>query len=274
MSGENDRKGFGPQLGLRPLVEAAEDESARGREQSEARRAKRRALSRTSKKAGVWIGSAIAGLGILTGGAMAWEALRPIDEPEVFQDPFDDVLSFALLQKDFNRLPLQERLRLAKEIAERFRSLDSSGSALVAAFAAGIRGAAREQLEENMRTLFVDVLDSFAERYARMSPEEQEENIDGLVLEMFEMVGELRPDEGPEESQPADESMEQVQEMAKRRADRVRAQGGVTPDTERAAEFLREMGSMMGDNVEPNRRARMTRFMRDAGRAMRGDDPS
>ncbi len=273
MSPERDRPDFGSQMGLKPLVETVEESSARAPERGERARATRRAVVRRSKRAGVWIGAAIGGLGVLAGGAMAWEALRPINPPQVFEDPFDDVLGFALLREDFNRLPLDERLRIAKEIAERFRGLDSGGSALVAAFAAGIRGAAREQLEENMRTLFVDVLDSFAERYARMSEAERQENIDELVLEMFELVRDLRPDEGPEESEPASESMERVQRAAQRRAERVRAQGGARPDPGRAASFLREMGSMMGDDVEPSRRARMTRFMRDAGRAMREDGP-
>ncbi|MFX8335581.1 hypothetical protein ABTL52_20230, partial [Acinetobacter baumannii] len=63
-----------------------------------------RASLRLSDAAAQRVGIAIGSLGILAGAAIAWSAYRPIWAPDFSKAPLKNVLTFALLDADFNRL--------------------------------------------------------------------------------------------------------------------------------------------------------------------------
>ncbi len=77
--------------------------------------------------------------------------LRPYPMPDYEDDPLDDIFNHTLLQDEFNNLPIEERVRLVGSLIQRVEGMGSSDGTLLAAFAAGITGSAREQLEEKRR---------------------------------------------------------------------------------------------------------------------------
>jgi hypothetical protein len=227
---------------------------------------------RNDQRLGRILGGALALAGVVAGASVAWSELRPINPPDVFADPFKDVLGFALLDKDFNRLPIEERIRLLQEMAEKIRGLSSGDSAMMAAFAAGITGKAREQLEANLRTLMVDLVDKFALEYAQSTEADREKAMEQCLLEMFELTNTLRMDEAkPTDDTPA-ENLAEVRESASARAERMKGEGKSQVDSGDVAGVFQWVQSDVSKYSEPNERARTTRFMRDAVRYMRGQD--
>lgn len=229
---------------------------------------------RVSGRAAKVIGASLALGGAAVGGAFAWSAFKPINPPDVFNDPFKDVLGFALLDKDFNRLPIEERLRLLKELSDKMKSLSGSDSALMAAFAAGITGEARAQLERNIRTLMVDVVDKFALEYARSGEADREKAMEQALLGMFELTGQLRFDEpDPErEGRTPAEQLARVREEATDRADRMKGEGNNQVGAGDVGAVFQWVQQDVNQYSSPSERARTTRFMRDAVRYMRGQD--
>lgn len=222
-------------------------------------------------RAGRFIGAALALSGVLAGAAIAWSSLRPINPPDAFEDPFDNVLGFALLDEDFNKLPLEERLELIKQIAERFGSLSSSDSAVMAAFAAGIKDEARRQLEENTRTLMVDMMDKFATDYAKRLNDDPEAAIEDSMLEMIGLMQDLRMAVGDEPSRTPAETLERIKSQSRAEADRNR-EASTSLDGEGVAEAFDWVQSDVNQFSSPGERARVTRFMRDTTRYLQGRD--
>ena len=68
---------------------------------------------------------AAAAILLLVGGAAGtwwWMSTRWTPPPSIFDHPVDDALGYLALP-DFNKLPLQERMRFLMELADRFRGL-------------------------------------------------------------------------------------------------------------------------------------------------------
>lgn len=139
---------------------------------------------------------AIAGLGI--GGYVYWRAHH---RPNYELDPVDDLAEFTFLRGDFNSLPIKERLRLIKEFADRLRNASSGDSALLAAFAGGISGKAREQIQENGARLMLDMVDASAIEYTRLPPEQRGAFLEKSVIEWTRISDQLtgRGDRSDEE---------------------------------------------------------------------------
>lgn len=223
-------------------------------------------------RSGKPIGIVIAALGVLAGSVMGVRAFAPISPPDSFTDPLDDVLGFALLDADFSRLPLEKRIELAKEIAARLRSLSAQESALMAAFAAGIAGKARERLQDNLATLMVDLFDSYAQRYARIPPDQKERFIQESLLEMIALQQELDPTAEPATESPQ-ESLDEIKSGSTRRAERRAAGGGATSITRsRAEDSLTRIEQDVNTRTSPAERGRTVRFMRDTVRYLRSQD--
>lgn len=228
---------------------------------------------RTNERLGRILGGSLALVGLVAGASVAWSELRPIRPPNTFNDPFRDVLGFALLDKDFNRLPIEERIRLLQEMAEKIRGLSSGDSAMMAAFAAGITGKAREQLEANLRTLMVDLVDKFALDYARSTEADREKAMEQCLLQMFELTNKLRMDEPKQGDDTPAQNLAEVRESASARAERMKGDANKSQvDSSDVAGVFQWVQSDVSKYSDPSERARTTRFMRDAVRYMRGQD--
>ncbi|TVQ33164.1 MAG: hypothetical protein EA376_03670 [Phycisphaeraceae bacterium] len=252
------------------LLDAVEGGDAQSPKQTKPARVKDPAAARRRTRFAQMLGGAMALSGALVGASLAWSEFKPIRPPDVFNDPFDNVLAFALLDKDFNKLPIERRIELLKEMAERFRSLDAGDSALMAAFAAGIGGKARAQLQENLQVLAMDMTEMFAMKYAQAPADQKEEALEAALVEMFTLMQELSPVEG--EQRDAAETLERIRERSQRRAENRAGDGG---GAMQSAEVGRMIDWIQGDgnqNSSPGERARVTRFMRDTVRYMRGQD--
>jgi len=100
---------------------------------------------------------ALALLGLAGYGVYWWVEVRFRPPPSIFDSPVDDVLGYFALD-DFSQLPVEERIRFLRELADRFRGMSQSDSATMAAFLAGLAGPAREQATQNARVLAKDIL--------------------------------------------------------------------------------------------------------------------
>ncbi len=200
-------------------------------------------------------------------GAGAYFAFAPKPQPDYLVDPFDDVLDFTMLSDEFNNLPIDERLRLIKELVGRFKSMDGSESELVAAFAAGITGQARKQLEKNASKLVLDVLDREAVKYEKSSPEDREKAIESSFVALFKTMDAL---DGRETDKTDEEIVEEGKEEAERGKEWIKKQ-----DRERLGRNTGRMVLTLNDTIakqaSAQQRGRMTLVMRDMTRHLRGE---
>ncbi len=119
-------------------------------------------------------------LALCVSGYLYWERHH---KPNYALDPIDDVAEFTFLRDDFNNLSIDERLKLIREFADRIRSATSSDSAMLASFAAGISGKAREQIAANASRLMLDMVDRSALEYANLTGSDREKFLEKSVIE-------------------------------------------------------------------------------------------
>lgn len=213
-------------------------------------------------------GVTIALLGAGGGAALAWSAFRPIRVPDAANDPLANVLGFALLDKDFRKLPVKERLEIVLQLAERLRTMSAGDSVLVAAFAAGIAGEARKQLEENMRTLGIDLMTDYANKYAQVDGAKREEFLDETALEWSRLLEQLT---GQERDVDDATRLQEMQTQAQRDAEQGRRRDGPLR-SDNVADFFSSMQADINADANPNQRAQTAKFMRDMTRHLRGRD--
>jgi hypothetical protein len=203
------------------------------------------------------------------GGAFAYVQMRPRVAPDVFADDLEDVLDYALLTDAFNKMPVEERLALIKKLIERLKSMDSNDSALVAGFAAGIGGKAREQLQKNAEKLMVDIWDKFAKQYATVKPEDRDAYLDKSFVDMTKMFEDVSGFSVPiKDEQRVDEARKQ----AKRDQERMKGAAERPVNAERAAGFMGFLNDRGQKLASPEQRGRMAGFSRDMTRRLRGQD--
>lgn len=204
---------------------------------------------------------------LFTGSALAVFSLLPRHRPDVAAGDITDVLDYTLLSEDFNKLPLDERFRILRELVRRLRTMSADDSAMMAAFAAGITGQARDQLRKNAEKLMVDTWDSYAAEYEKVKPEDRADFLDRKFVEFTKMGEDLV---GESRDKPDHERLADGKKDAQRDAQRARERDpGMT---DRGARFVMETvqrGSMM---AAPDQRSRMARFSRDMTRQLRGQD--
>lgn len=221
-----------------------------------------------NKKLAIALGVSFGLLGAGSGGALAWAAFRPINPPDAQNDPLTNVLGFALLDGDFRKLPVRERLDLVLELAQRLQSMSAGDSVLVAAFAAGIAGEARAQLEENMRTLAIDLMADYAKNYSHVDDAQREAFLDETVLEWSKMLEQLT---GQESDATDEERLADMRDQAERDAAAGRrSDGPLTEDN--VATFFESMQADVNGDANPTQRAQTARFVRDVTRHLRGRD--
>lgn len=187
--------------------------------------------ARTKKIATIAGPIAAIGLGL---GLYFW--LRPMPQPDYRKDDVRRVLTYTLLTEEFNKLPVEKRIELIGQLVQRFNSMSSGDSVLMAAFAGSITGKARAQLQENAARLAIDLWDKYAVDYSKVPPEKQGEFLDQALLEMTKLMEATG-------GRPRDVSDEQ-------RLAEIRSQS--QRDTQRA-----------GQNPSPRMQARMLSFVRD-----------
>jgi hypothetical protein len=209
----------------------------------------------------------LAAAGLAAGAVIALPALLPVRAPDAKRAPIVSVLDFALLDRDFNGLPLDERLALLRDLMARLRTMSAGDSALMAAFAAGVTGAAREQLETNVERLMVDLLDRHASAYAAAAEEDKEAAIEAAMLEMLGLTGELA--EGEADPSAARARLEEIRRAAKEDAQRA-AERGVDYDPVRMVESYKMFQRGIGRHSTPQQQAKIQLFFRGATRWLRG----
>lgn len=114
----------------------------------------------------------IAAAVLIGSGVWAWQATRIKPPPDYTTARLDVLFEYTLLTDDFNRLPVEKRLELLGQLIERLRNMAGNDSILLALFASMIMGEAREQLQENISRLAIDVADKYAATYDATAPAE------------------------------------------------------------------------------------------------------
>jgi hypothetical protein len=221
-------------------------------------------LNRPRVRQGIVAGAAVL---LLAGGVFAFFALRPVPQPDYLVDDLDDVLGYTFLTDEFNRLPLDERLALVKDLVTRLKGMDSGDSALMAAFAAGIAGKAREQLIENVQQLAIDLWDDYAKRYAEVKPEEREKFLDDAFVSftktMEDLAGVSNTATPQERLAEGKRNAQRGQQFAKENDRGMNRQFG---------EGVFRMVDRGAQQASPAQQARMAQFSIEMTRHLRGQD--
>lgn len=213
----------------------------------------------------IWAASAVAAVGV---GIGAYFVLRPVPQPDYLDGDLDDVLGYTLLTDEFNNLPIEQRLKLIGELVTRLKGMSAGDSELMAAFAAGLAGAARDQLMENGSRLAVDTWDKFAAEYDQVEDDQREEFVDASFVEFTKMMEAIG-------GQPRDISDAERLAEAKRQAQRDiknMNEPGRRPPAEVIGRMFTFMNQDVGQHANPQQRARGQQLMRDMSRRMRGED--
>jgi hypothetical protein len=215
-------------------------------------------------KNGVIAALVVAALG--SGGGALWY-FRFREPPDYDIAGLDSVFDYTLLQDDFNKLPVKQRLELISKLVQRLKNMNSGDSALMAAFAAGIAGQAREQLEKNASRVMLDMTDQYAIEYEKLEGAEKDKYLETAMADMFRTMDGL-------DGTPSTKTNEEILADAKRDSRNMKDRAGKLDDeqkgrrSERMFSFMREG---LGGHSSPAQRARLTGFMRDMGRTLRGE---
>ncbi len=209
----------------------------------------------------------VAALG-LGGGAWAWWSSRWRPPPSIFDTPVDDVLGYLAID-DFNRLPLEERVRFMIDFANRFRGVEQSESAVMAAFFAGLTVNAKEQLRQNARTLAKDILAEGAATYVNLPDKERGEFIDAWLVRWSKVGEEIAMGEPRQRSDEdrIDEFRREARRGQERQAER---RVDISLTEVGAARFLDLWQSDVEKAATPREQGQITRFMVDVRKRLTG----
>lgn len=205
---------------------------------------------------------ALAGAGVGT-----WLSVRHRPPPDYRTARIDLIFDYTLLTADFNRLPVDQRQRLIGELIQRVSSMDSGETGLLAAFAAGIYGNAREQLEENISRLMLDTADVHAAGYNSVPPEERGEYLDQAVLSLMKMAEAVT---GRTSSQSDEERLADARRQAQRDAEFVQS-GRMSAQAAGTMFLVLDRG--IGQHANAHQRARISNLMRDMTDRLRNPGP-
>ncbi|TVS08849.1 MAG: hypothetical protein EA423_00755 [Phycisphaerales bacterium] len=208
----------------------------------------------------------VAGALVVMLGVGAYLHLRPTPMPNFREDPLDRVFGYTLLTADFNKLPVEQRLELIATLTQRLGNMSASDAGLMAAFAAGIAGEGRRQLEENFTTLMVDTWDLLATEHEFSSPEERERSAEDSYVRLVRILSTFdgRPDERSREEILAEgrrEAQRGVERLAERR-----------PSDRRTSRLFRFANEDVGGQASPQQKSRISVLMRDMTRTLRNED--
>ena len=207
----------------------------------------------------------VAALLVLAGGIGGFMAWRAAQVPDFATADLDLVLDFAFLEPSFNDLPVEQRAELIGDLVGRFEGMSGSDAVLIAAFAASVQGAAREQIEANASQLMIDMVDVHAADYRKIPAEERTEYIEQRVVEIARTINIIS---GQDPTASGQELLDRARRDAKRDQDAFRSER-FTPD--RAGRMFSFMHDGIGTHASAHQRARLGVFMRDMTAVLRGE---
>ena len=211
---------------------------------------------------------------ILVCGAVAlflwwWYVVRWQAPPSIFDSPVQNVLGY-LAMDDFSQLPLEERVQFLLEFSDRFRGMEQSESATMAAFLAGISGPVRETATENVRTLAKDILVEGASDYVNLPFAERGEFLDAWVIR-WTKIGE-RMAMGGERDRTDEERVSEMRGQAQRDSTRERDESRI-PDLTAvsAVRFMDFWSSEVESTASPREQGQIVSFMTDLRKHLTSD---
>lgn len=210
---------------------------------------------------------AIAGVLLVAGGIIAWRELRFQPPPDYAVAPMDDLLDYTLITDDFNKLPIDQRMDLLRDLIKRFSGMEGSESVLMAQWAAMIEGDLREQMMKNASLLAIDLWDKYATDYQAVPQEERAEYMDKTVIEFMKLMESFNPG-GPRDISD-EKRLEEAKAQAQRDQQMIRGGEISSGQLGQMADFMR---NGMGQFAAPQTQARAAQLMRDMTRHLRGQD--
>ncbi len=155
------------------------------------------------------------------------------------------------------------------DFADRFRGLEQSESAVMAAFMAGLTGDAREQLIQNARLLAKDILAEGASAYVNLPDSEKDAYIDAWLVEWSKVGERLAGGETRERSD--DDRLDDFRAQARRDQDRTLGTDRDISLTEvGAGRFLDFWRSDVEQAASPREQAQIATFMVDVRKRLTG----
>lgn len=215
------------------------------------------------KKRAAWAGGALA----ICLAALLYFLLRPYPQPDYSTAGIDELFNFTLMKDEFNRLPIQKRLELLAMLRARIEKMGAGESALLAAFAAGIGGQARDQLEENISKLMVDIWDQHAAEYTRVPAADRPTYLDTTFISIVRAMQTVAGDT-PRETD--DQLLASARSDAQR--GRQEIQSGRGPGGRELGRLFDILNNGVGSHAAPEQRSRGQVMMRDMMRQIRGQD--
>jgi hypothetical protein len=216
----------------------------------------------------LWVGGVLAVL--LLGGA-GWWAFGPRFQPDYETAAMDDLMDYTLLSKEFNDLPIEERMKLLGQLVSRMKGMSADDSILLAAFASGIGGKVRKQLEENASRIAIDMWDKYASQYDSVKPEDREKFLEDTFVEFTRTIEALS---GEEISATPEERIAGMKRQAQRDMDWLKKNPERAPSGQLMGTAFAVMNNNVGGHAKPEQKARGQQMMRDMMRHFRGQDIS
>ena len=198
-----------------------------------------------------------------------WYVVRWQAPPSIFGSPVQNVLGY-LAMDDFSQLPLEERVRFLMEFSDRFRVMEQSESATMAAFLAGISGPVRETATNNVRVLAKDILMDGASDYVNLPFSERSEFLDDWVVR-WTKVGE-RMALGEEREKTDEERVSEMKSQAERDSTRELDESRI-PDLTAvsAVRFMDFWAQDVESTASPREQGQIVVFMTDLRKHLSSD---
>ena len=206
----------------------------------------------------------------LAAGVALYFILRPMPKPDYDKDRLDNVFKYTLLTEQFNNLPVEERMKLIGQLVGRLKSMSSGDSMLMASFAAGIAGSARQQIERNASRLAIDSWDKYAKGYADVPEADRGKYLDKTIVEFSKMMEALG---GRARDISDEERLAEVKRDIAKEKDRI-SRPGNKPGASDFGRGFQMLDRNIGTHAAPAQRARGALLMRDMGRHLRNEDLS
>ena len=204
---------------------------------------------------------------LLSAGAFSYWKWGIVHRPDFAADDLDDVLNYAMLTDDFNRLPIDERMKLLSELVKRLKSSSSGDSAMLAAFAAGIEGQLRDQFVTNSAKLAVDMFDQYARNYDKVPDDQREKYLEDSFADMTKKMEAVA---GVTRNVSDADRVAEVRRQAQR--DKQNIEAGKGPGGAMAGRMVDMLQKNVGSKASPAQRGRGAAMMRDMGRYFRNED--
>jgi hypothetical protein len=196
-----------------------------------------------------------------------WLIFRPTPQPDYETARIDKLFNYTLLTDEFNNLSIEKRMELIGQLVQRLQNMSAGDSAMLGAFAAGIAGAARQQIEENVSKLAIDLWDKHAREYNTVAPEQRSAFLDSVFIDF---VRTMETVSGQTSRQTDEEMIADVRRQSQRDMQRMREGRGVPPPEAlgRTFSYLRYN---VGSHASPAQKTRGQLLIRDMVRHFRED---